>query len=107
MVLITSYIAEIIFMMYRSRFGAYDFVEMMVGEEILLPHGVHFVKTEKNKYGIKYYAWDMRDWELFKYQLGPRMIELLEAHSQIHPELAPKVRINPDGSGSFVGKVPF
>ncbi|MGD9162974.1 MAG: hypothetical protein PVG39_31505 [Desulfobacteraceae bacterium] len=105
MVLITEFLANMIFMMYRDRFGAYDFVDMVVGEDILLPHGVHFVKTDINKYGIKYYAWDMRDWKFFKEGLTLRILEIVDAHTQIHPDLAPKVKENPDGSASFVGEL--
>ena len=89
MVQITHFLATLIFMMYRDRFGAYDFEEMEIGTETLLPHGVKLLKSDENKYQIKYYAQNMVDWYLFKEGIKVRMIEIIDAHTQILPKREP------------------
>ena len=105
MVQITYYLAQVIFLLYKDRFGMMDSVsELMDGNEILLPHGVKLTK-QRRRYYIKYYASGMRDWNMFCIALGLRVAEIADMNVQILPKSKPSVIDNGDGTASFKGEL--
>jgi len=115
MVLITHYLAQVIFLLYRDRFANMDKVsELKDQHEVLLPHGVKLFKN-KRRYYIKYYSEVMRDWNLFCIDLGlkigeigdnPNRLIILDDERDERPrDRQVVVRSNPDGSASFVGEL--
>ena len=105
MVQISYHIAMVIFQLYKERFDNMKSVSKMLDPmEILLPHGVKLVKSDR-RYYIKYYSPHFDDWNKFCIGFGLKLSDLADTNQVPEWRKHAGVKTNPDGSASFVGEL--